>query len=44
MIEITSKELEENIDKYILLAEKEEIVIKENGKTLFYFIPAIDKK
>ena len=44
MIKITSKELEENIDKYISLAEKEEIAIFEGDKILFYFVPAVNKQ
>lgn len=39
MTTITTEELKNNIDKYLLLAEKEEIEVVENDKTLFYFTP-----
>ena len=39
MITIDIKELENSIDKYIELGQKEEIEITKNGDTIFYITP-----
>lgn len=39
MTTITTEELKNNIDKYLLLAEEEEIEVVDKDKTLFYFTP-----
>ena len=39
LITVTINELKDNLDKYIKLAETTAIVVTDNGKTLFRFIP-----
>ena len=38
-ITVALNELKDNLDKYIKLAETTTIVVTDNGKTLFRFIP-----
>lgn len=40
MLQVTIKELEEGIDKYIDLGQEEEIRVLDGDKVLFYITPA----
>lgn len=39
MITITATEFEKDFDKYMVLAQKEEIEVTQNGKRIFATIP-----
>ena len=39
MLTITTTELKKNLDKYMILGQKEEIEVTNRGKTVFYITP-----
>ena len=39
MLKITSTELRKNLDKYILLGQKEDISVSYKGKVVFTIVP-----
>ncbi len=44
MITISMAELKKNIDKYIILGQKEIIEVTKRGKVVFYITPEKNKK
>lgn len=39
MLSITTTKLENNLDKYMLLGQEEEIEVTDRGKVIFYITP-----